>query len=305
MHYWWDVRNIRPWTDFNVETVRSIPGLASLLEFPIPKPALAATVRPNLCPDNVSALHSTYSDFYATKINAALKVALGKTHLNMRSQKNHAGMRQQPDFVSTCDYLDPSDEGEDGSAGDGSGFTRGLKGDSSGRKGRIVGLVRSYDQWNSGMHCEGSSAQIDYLRELSLLHRYMREHSCRYGFIMTEIELVCVRAGTELVPHYGLLELAPPIQLKTHGAGEMTAGLALWYLHMLAKNQNLPGQCGWKTDVGGAVAQTRHKHLERDAWILKPEGKEKRDAKRNRGFVWPSEPLSRKEYTKPKRSTKW
>jgi hypothetical protein len=46
----------------------------------------------------------------------------------------------------------------------------------------------------------------------------MREHSCRYGFIITEIELVCVRAGCDPgddVPYFGYLEIAASIPLKT------------------------------------------------------------------------------------------
>ena len=238
--------------------------------------------RCNLNPDTTSALHKAYIAHYATKVNAALKVSLGDKHLTLRSYTQHPGARQKPDFVSNYD----------------SDFELTIYGDG---RGRIVGLVRSYNQWNTGMRSDGPSAQIEYLRVLALLHRFMREHNCRYGFIMTEIELVCVRAGLEVVPHFGFVELSAPVQLNSYGPGKMTAGLALWYLHMLAKNQNLPGQCGWKIDVGTPVAQTRHKHLARDQWMLKPEGREKREAKRNRGFVWPEEPLNRKECGKPKR----
>ena len=155
------------------------------------------------------------------------------------------------------------------------------------------------------MRSDSPNSKIDYLRELALLHKYMREHNCRYGFIITEIELVCVRSGTEAIPNFGYLELASPVQLKTSEPDKMTAALALWYLSMLAKNQSLPDQCGWRTDVGTPVAQTRMKFLpERDGWMLKPEGREKRDAKRNRGYVWPNEPLNRKEYSKVKKSSK-
>ena len=285
MHYWWDVRNVRTWSDFTLENIYSIPGFKNLLEFPIPGPALPAAPRCNIDPDTTAALHTAYNDYYATKVNAALKVSLGDRHLTLRARKVQAGSRQQPDFVSNYD----------------SDFELTVYGDG---RGRIVGLVRSYNQWNTGMRTDNPNAKIEYLRELALLHRYMREHNCRYGFIMTEIELICVRAGSESVPYFGFLELSPPVQLKNHGAGQLTAGLALWYLHMLAKNQALPGQCGWKIDVGGPVAQTRRKHLERDQWMLKPEGKEKRDAKRNRGFIWPDEPLNRKECSRPKRYSK-
>ncbi|KAI9655418.1 MAG: hypothetical protein M1829_000654 [Trizodia sp. TS-e1964] len=126
------------------------------------------------------------------------------------------------------------------------------------------------------------------------LHHYMREHSCRYGFIITEIELVCVRAGTESVPNFGSLELAA-IQLSDTG---FSACLALWYLHMLAKEQPLPGQYRWRLEVGGAAACTRQKCLVEDAWIPELQTAENREAKRLRGWVLPTEPLHRREVKK-------
>ena len=309
-HFWWDIRNTRTWSDFTLTTVRKIPHFAQLLVSPVPEPALPAPPRANLQPDTVSSLHDTYRDYYAAKVNNALKVALGSSHPTMRAIKpqgaSASGPRNQhaPDFISTydTDYV----------------ATGGLNG-TTGRA-RVVGLIRAFDQWNTGMRAEPGAAKIDYLRELACLHRHMRENACRYGFIITEIELVCVRAGTGNVPYFGFLELSPPIKLNNFGpvpmspdtdssdiaqAGELTACLALWYLHMLAKNVPLPGQAGWKIDVGGPAALTRqHTYPERDAWMshLKPEGREKRDAKRNRGWILPGDALSRKEVGKGRKS---
>lgn len=306
-HFWWDIRNTRTWSDFTLDTVRKIPHFAQLLTSSVPDPALPTPPRANLHPDTVSSLHDTYRDFYASKVNAALKVALGSSHPTMRAVKpqgtSAGGPRNQhsPDFISTydTDYV----------------ATGGLNGTTG--KARVVGLLRAFDQWNTGMRAEPGAAKIDYLRELACLHRHMRENSCRYGFIITEIELVCVRAGTGNVPYFGFLELSPPIKLNHFGplpvdpesqdgiTGELTACLALWYLHMLAKNAPLPGQAGWKIDVGGAAALTRqHIFPERDSWMshLKPEGREKRDAKRNRGWILPGDALSRKEVGKGRKS---
>ncbi|KAL9048418.1 MAG: hypothetical protein Q9162_007736 [Coniocarpon cinnabarinum] len=276
MHYWWDVRNIRTWTDFNLNTINDIPNLASLLDFPVPEPALPTPARVNPEPETLSQLHDAHTTFFNTKVNAALKVCLGTAPLSMRAHKPQLGSKPMPDFLANYD----------------ADYERTLTG---GVKGRVVGLVRSFNTWNSGMHANGPAAKIEYLRELACLHMHMREHNARYGFIITEIELVCVRAGTDSVPYFGFLELSAPVRLEVSGRSELTASLALWYLHMLAKNNPLPGQCKWQLDVGGPAATTRKNHLERDKWMLKPEGREKRDAKRNRGWVFPDEPLSRKE----------
>ena len=110
---------------------------------------------------------------------------------------------------------------------------------------------------------------------------------------MTEIELVCFRLGTEDIPYFGFLEVAATIELSAKEG--LTACLALWYLHMLAKDEPLPGQLGWKVEVGPPADLTRSKVLEKkDAWIREPQVGEKRGAKRMRGWVMPSDPLNRK-----------
>ena len=169
------------------------------------------------------------------------------------------------------------------------------------------------------MRVEGNHRKVEYLRGLAHLHRHMRENGCRYGFIITEIELVVVRNGAENVPHFGYLEVQT-IQLASYNPqtstfsevensfgepGEeevvlkkepkMTALLALWYLHMLAKDDVLPGQVGWKSEIGAPAEGTRRKTLPKDEWIPEPQLAEKREAKRARGWVWPDESVGRKE----------
>jgi hypothetical protein len=270
-HFWWDVRNVRAWDDFNMETIDSIPGLTRLMNIELPEVALPAPTidRSKLQPETESALHDLYLSYYATKINAALKVAQGQTHMYMRSERG----------VFLSNYTNDAERKIFGG-------------------GRVVGVTKSFDRWNTGMRAEAPHRKVEYLQGLAHLHRLMREHSCRYGFIMTEIELVCVRAGTEDIPHFGFLEIAT-VQLK---AGEgLTACIALWYLHMLAKEQPLPGQARYRIEVGGPAALSRQKCLEIDSWIPKPQLGEKREAKRLRGWVdAQKDPLHRRELPKRK-----
>lgn len=269
-HFWWDVRNIRAWSDFSLDSIDRIPGLMRLLTVELPRTALPAPAldRSKLQLETEANLHELCRDFYAAKINAAMKVAQGPSHMVMRS--NAKG----PHFVSNY-----QNDAEKTISGDG--------------RGRVVGLVKSFDRWNTGMRAEAPHRKVEYLQGLAHLHRHMREHGCRYGFIVTEIELVCVRAGTESTPYFGLLELAAPIRLNaTEG---LTACLALWYLHMLAKEVPLPGQAHWRMDVGGAAACTRQKCLDKDVWIPQPQLAEKREAKRVRGYVLCTDPLHRRE----------
>jgi hypothetical protein len=302
-HYWWDVRNLRSWTEFSVSKIASIDGLMPLLQVPVGVNRLPTPARGSMMPDTELGLHDIWSSHFVTKVNAALQVSLPSPHMAMRSCRPLPGSRN-PDFISN--YV--------------SDYEKTLSGDV---RGRVVGLVKSYDMWNTGMRVGGPNKQVLYLQGFAHLHRVMREHGCRYGFIMNEIELLCVRCGgppsaastdtstvnsNGSIPLFGYLELSAPIRMSTQGTNpqtgetQMTAGLALWYLHMLAKENPLPGSMSWRMEVGGPSALTRQNVVERDSWIPKPNMSEKREAKRLRGWVWPEDPYNRKESGKPKRA---
>lgn len=292
--FWFDVRNVRVWSDFNVSTIAAVPSFLELLKVGISARCLPTPVRVNLKPETPAQLAELCSNHHAVKVNAALKVSQGEKHIAIRALKTSScAPRQQPDFVASY-----QSDAEKTIYGDG--------------RGRVIGVVRCFDQWNSGMRNESALSKIAYLRTLAHLHRCMREHGCRYGFIMTEIELVCIRAGGPInedsnMPLFGYLELSAPIQISTSGlaAGEelqMTADLALWYLHMLAKEEPLPGQYTWRMDVGGPAARSRSHHLPQDSWIPTVHQVDKREAKRARGWVFPNEPLNKRELVKGRRS---
>ena len=293
VHMWYDVRNVTTWADFNINTISSIPMILDLLQVKVTLRDLPTPGRVNLYPENPAQLADTCANFHAVKVNAALKLAQGDRHMAMRTLKAGPGARQQPEFLSNYQ----------------SDIEKTIYGDG---RGRVIGLVKCWDQWNSGKRNDTPAQKVDYLRGLSHLHRFMREHGCRYGFIMTEIELVCVRAGghpsaEDPRPLFGYLEVAEPVEISTSGMGEggklqMTAGLALWYLHMLAKEQPLPGQFHWKMEVGGPAALTRQHHVPRDSWMPKPVQSELREAKRNRGWIWPHETLSKRECGRGRRN---
>jgi hypothetical protein len=306
-HFWWDIRQIRPWTSFTPSTISSIPGLYALLNIHLPTLTLPTPPRSSSTPETEADLANIYNAFYATKLNAALSLSLGPRHLRMLPSSGTSKNSSNPTFISN--YTDDTSALI---------YGHGL--------GRVLGLVKSFDRWNTGMRVEGNHRKVEYLRGLAHLHRCMREHGCRYGFIITEIELVVVRNGAENVPHFGYLELTT-IQLAAHSSpsppptstysdvegsfglpGEdeevqekppkMTALLALWYLHMLARDEPLQGQVGWKAEIGAPAEGTRRKTLPKDEWIPEPQLAEKREAKRARGWVWPEEAVGRKELGK-------
>jgi hypothetical protein len=201
-YFWWDIRNLRSWTSFSLATFNSINGLTKLLKTAIPAeltpPAVVQSNR--LSPDSEAALVSLVQDIYAPRVNAALKVSQGPDHISLYTappalrasdNKHHGG----PHFLAN--YTSDTEQTSSGSP-----------------RGRLVGIVKSFDRWNTGMRNEAPHRRVEYLNGLAHLQRCMREHSCRYGFIITEIELVCVRAGCDQgddVPYFGFLEVSAPI----------------------------------------------------------------------------------------------
>lgn len=204
-YFWWDIRNLRSWSSFSLATFDSIHRLTQLLKTEIPAnlapPVAVAPSR--LAPESEPGLVSLIRDLYAPRVNAALKVSQGPDHLQLYAAPDmrHTGHKNHghPHFLAN--YATDTDH-----------TLAGLP------RGRLVGIVKSFDRWNTGMRNEAPHRRVEYLNGLAHLQRCMREHSCRYGFIITEIELVCVRAGCDMgsdIPYFGFLEIAAPIPLKT------------------------------------------------------------------------------------------
>ncbi|PNY25765.1 Uncharacterized protein TCAP_04305 [Tolypocladium capitatum] len=294
-HFWWDVRSIRAWTSFNAAAVLALPGASALLTTPVPAPVLPQPAMPSRQPETEAALHAIYAAYYLPKLNAALAISSGRPlQLSVPAKTAKANGINDVLFVANA-------------AGESSTAAAMFGGKPSAR---VVGLVRSFDRFNTGMRVEGNIKRVEYLRGLAALHHAMREHSCRYGFILTEIELVVVRNGADPTPYFGDLDITS-VQLavsgpkgragsstggSTDGSSPMTACLALWGLCQLAGDAAAgTGHAPWKAEIGAPADGTRRKARPRDSWMPQPQLAEKREAKRNRGWVWPEDAIGRKE----------
>ncbi|KAK3941512.1 hypothetical protein QBC46DRAFT_100087 [Diplogelasinospora grovesii] len=317
-HFWWDVRQIRPWTDFSAASLLNLPGVADLLSMPVPTTLLPNPLTTQRHPETEQALHSIYAGHYLPKINAALALSSQRPlQLSLPSKPAAAAAAAVAGNVNSSAGLGMQTDCM---------FVANVAGESAtaaaifGGKptARIVGLVKSFDRFNTGMRVEGNVKRVEYLRGLSHLHHAMREHGCRYGFILTEIELVFVRNGTDYRPHFGYLEVGS-VQLATAATNpegvvvdrndeeddelQMTACLALWGLCMLASDepavlQNTGFAAHWSANIGAPAEGSRRKALPRDGWMPQPQLAEKREAKRSRGWVWPEDAIGRKELGK-------
>ncbi|KAI0388160.1 hypothetical protein F5Y04DRAFT_18796 [Hypomontagnella monticulosa] len=293
-HFWWDVRQIRPWTNFNLNTILSLPGASGLLNCPVPQPLLQQPATSARHPETEAALHGIYASYYVPKLNSALALSSQRpVQLSVPTGKT----------TSPNDHL----------------FVANIAGESAtaaaifGGKptARVVGLVKSFDRFNTGMRVEGNIKRVEYLRGLAHLHHMMREHGTRYGFILTEIELVVCRNGAEGTPHFGYLEvssvqLAATADLSESDEIPLTACLALWGLCVMASDDGVNGHgldmsnghITWRAEIGAPAEGTRRKALPRDDWMPQPQLAEKREAKRARGWVMPEDAVGRKELGK-------
>ncbi|THW54096.1 hypothetical protein D6D25_03744 [Aureobasidium pullulans] len=302
-HFWFDVRNVRSWTTFNSNIMASVPELLMLLHGKIHVDALPTPQVVNTSPVTRDQLYVSHRDHFGSKLNTALKTSSAQSSIRMRNVQSK-GHRMQPDFVSSY----PSSQQQIASS-------------YPAQRGRVIGIVLCYEQWSSGMRNGNPAQKVRYLSGLARLQHFLREHGCRYGFIITEIELVCIRYGgddliyessksessaafaatssSSPIPIFGYLDVSDAVPLSRHTQDgrdiKMTAALALWYLHMQAGDQPLPGHHHWKLEIGGSSAMTRKKHLNRDPWMPKPVLREIRRAKRERGWMWPNEEFSKKE----------
>jgi hypothetical protein len=302
--YWWfDVRNVRAWSAFNLETMLDMPELRTLLQSGVPCDNLPTPHPVCLKPSKPEHVHLAHRDYYAVKLNAALKASSTQPNLQIRS--NEAGIP-----LISADFLSSVSTSPSGGN-------------------HVVGIVLCYAQWDSSMRHGNPILQVQYLHGLARLQHALRENHCRYGFIITEIELVCVRYGGDeviaqqvqhpykfshftssgFVPIFGYFEVSPTIPLRDNyrtpdRSLKMTAGLALWYLHMQARDHPLPGHLHWKLEIGTPEAMTRQKCLEKDDWVLlKTNKREERRAELFRGWLWPHEPLKRKKEVKKRKRT--
>lgn len=290
-HFWWDVRSVRSWSSFNASTVLCLPGASALLTSPVPAPMLPRPAFSSRHPETEANLHSIYASYYLPKLNSALAISSNRPLQLSVPAKTASGVNDLI-FVANA-------------AGESSTAAAMFGGKPTAR---VVGLVRSFDRFNTGMRVEGNIKKVDYLRGLAAIHYAMREHGCRYGFILTEIELVLVRAGTDSTPFFGDLEVTS-VQLAASISEEdldhsgisampLTACLALWGLCQIAGDETPAGHAHWKAEIGAPAEGTRRKAKPRDNWMPQPQLAEKREAKRSRGWVLPEDPIGRKELGK-------
>jgi hypothetical protein len=108
------------------------------------------------------------------------------------------------------------------------------------RPNRAPGDMKPSWKWTSALRNDPLRNRRDQFKQaLSQINWYMKQHHTQYGYILTDTELVAVRR----LGRNGNIELSAPIAWTTHGDAvhpQLTVLLALWYLGMLASEDQGP-----------------------------------------------------------------
>lgn len=103
---------------------------------------------------------------------------------------------------------------------------------------RSPGVIKPSWKWNTPMAASPvAKTRKEYRQALSQVNWYMNQHNARYGFLLTNRELVAIRRLDE----NGNLPI-PYTRGGTAEHSELTVLLALWYLGMLAANDQGPNR---------------------------------------------------------------
>jgi len=86
---------------------------------------------------------------------------------------------------------------------------------------------------------------VEALKALSQIHGYMDQHEARYGYIVTDQELICFRRSST---GWGHLEIGPAIRhdvKPNRETGVLNSKYVLFYLHWKIANDDCPNT-GWR-----------------------------------------------------------
>ncbi|KZF18838.1 hypothetical protein L228DRAFT_286336 [Xylona heveae TC161] len=104
------------------------------------------------------------------------------------------------------------------------------------RPNRAPGELKPSYKWSLSLRDSPASKQTrEFKQALSQVNYYMNQHKARFGFILTDRELVAIRR----LDNAGSMELSESIPWSAQGTQHqprLTVLLALWYLGMLASD---------------------------------------------------------------------
>ncbi|KAK9235307.1 hypothetical protein V1525DRAFT_390612 [Lipomyces kononenkoae] len=214
-----DIRGTDVWHGFNLNSILQRYGnvlvQAHLPPDPMPtSPPRAITAR--------NALRSKISEYVFPRVRRGLRA--GFNHLTLLNQINGLTIVSFDvgESAMVIDSFKP----------DTAYFALELPAGTSWN--RAPGDIKPSWKWSTALVAHPVlGIRTEFRQALSQANWYMKQHHSRYGFLLTDRELVVFRR----LDTNGHLELAPPVPFTIGGSAaqpRLTVLLALWYLGMLA-----------------------------------------------------------------------
>ncbi|KAJ5191969.1 uncharacterized protein N7498_010954 [Penicillium cinerascens] len=220
-----DVKSVSHWGDFNLTTIRKYYELLTSTQIP-DEPMPSAPLRRIL---KEGELQDYFSRLIPDRVERALGYAFDRLQSNSKlgpANFTRVGFGSgtfatfiqggQPDLA----YADPNKP-------------------RRARVNRLPGELKLFFKWNTAMqHSQNDKKRHCFLQVLSQVNFYMLKNNTRYGYIITNEEMVAIRR----LDSDGNLELSTPIPWRSSANGphppRLTMLLAFWYLGMLAADNN-------------------------------------------------------------------
>lgn len=217
-----DITTVRSWTAFRMDTI--MLQYTHLLRNTLIESERTPTSPPHAI-NSEDGVRDRFNEYLKPRIRRALRCGFeslsANNQLGNRTKVVFDGGRLAQiidNYVPDVAYFDPN-----------------LPPDT--RPNRLPGEFKSSCKWSSGLQGSFSEyAQTQFRQALAQVNFYMKQHKARYGFILTDKELVAIKR----LDGQGNLELSDPIPWDTQGNGaqpRLTILLALWYLGMLASDK--------------------------------------------------------------------
>lgn len=100
---------------------------------------------------------------------------------------------------------------------------------------RAPGDLKVSWKWRSSdRYTDDISDKREYQKVMAQVNFYMSQHGARHGFVLTNTEFVAIKR----LDTNGLLAVADPIPWTSGGIGQPSVLLGLWYLGMLAAEED-------------------------------------------------------------------
>ncbi|QKX55691.1 uncharacterized protein TRUGW13939_02788 [Talaromyces rugulosus] len=216
-----DITSVGHWAEFNLTSIQQQYGAV------LAAACIADEVFPPSPPRPVnskSAVRSRINAYLTNRVVRALRC--GFAHITSTNQLAGLSVLNYDtgtlaatidNFVPDLGFFDPSPPVET-------------------RPNRAPGDIKPSFKWSLELRNHPTAGiRSEFRQALSQVNWYMNQHHARYGFIITDRELVAIRR----LDSNGNLELSASIPWDANGTAaqpQLTVLLGLWYLGMLAAN---------------------------------------------------------------------